>query len=585
MKFLSVKNIVGLLMVVIAIVAYRQLKDDSPQLDLTPVPDLVRQTADGSVIGIRSPNDADMWLGVPFGKVTQRWTEAEKADPWSGVRQPYQSPDCVSTGTSFGENAGGLAVGSEDCLYLDISAPQNAKGKNLPVMVWVHGGANRYGAPGDLTLNRLVPEQNVILVGVRYRTGPFGYFSSSILRDNGIDLANFGLSDVIKALEWVQTNIAEFGGDPNRVTLFGESAGGRNTFGLLISPKAQGLFHRAIVQSGSGMTTPRAQAENSRQHPTAPGLANNSTDVLAKLSEQTGTDIQSLAPKEQLEFLRSLSPDDLLAAYKSKPEDISYSLPNVIRDGVIIPFENPYDLLASGTYNQVPVIMGANRDENKLYQSVNPALVEKDLLQRPNVIDQDLYDRLSYYGSQAWIISGVDKPLGLMQAGGAKDIYAYRFDWDEQATPFGVDLPNILGASHGAEISFVFGQFINRDYPDYLYDDENAEGRWFVSRAMNAYWAEFARTGKPGRGGGAYPEWQPFGQAEASSMVFDTLADGGVRMEGQPLVGADLLKELSADTLLSGSEIRCKVAKSFTGYRSWDEAETERFAQEACAAK
>ena len=152
-----------------------------------------------------------------------------------------------------GSEGDGYFSGSEDCLYLDIKAPKKRSNNALPVMFWIHGGGNTSGLKDIYDFSKMVNRHDVIVVTINYRLGPFGWFTHPSIQDlqDGLDkTSNFGTLDIISALEWVQSNIAFFGGDKNNVTIFGESAGGHNVFSLLASKKAKGLFHKAIAQSG-----------------------------------------------------------------------------------------------------------------------------------------------------------------------------------------------------------------------------------------------------------------------------------------------------------------------------------------------
>lgn len=549
--------------------------EETPVYDPTNIVGLVQ----GEIQGVETPNGAIMWQGVPYGVISERWTVAMIAENWQGVRAPYAAPDCVSLGNPFKQDRPSVAEGSEDCLYLDISAPKDAVGSNLPVMVWIHGGGNSYGGPGDITLNRLVPDHDVILVALRYRTGPFGFLSSQALRDTGESVANFGISDQISALKWIKENIASFGGDAGRVTIFGESAGGRNVFGLLLSEQAKGLFHRAIIESGASVTTSQEEAENYTEE-IQPGDHNSSKEVLIRMliAASIASDrddakewIANTPSTEQAAFMRDLSADEILNAYKDTPEALNIALPNVIRDGITIPDTDPLILLAEANYNHVPTIMGTNRDEVRLYQIFDPTFVDVDFIGRPVAKNMALYQRAAYYGSQAWKIRGVDLPISLMRENHEATLYAYRFDWDEQADPMWVDLPNLLGASHAQEISFVLGQFEKRDFPTNHYRDEDSE-RLKLSAGMMSYWAAFARDGMPGVGlNGEMPpwaEWPTIERAGPTMMGFDTLSGGGIRMHGEVITSVELLDELEGDDLVKNFKAKCTIAKKFAGYRN-----------------
>ena len=175
-------------------------------------------------------------------------------------------PQSMASGGAEGEY-----LGSEDCLYLDIYTPAQATASGLPVMLWIHGGSNVTGHKGTYDFSRFAAREQVVVVVINYRLGPFGWFVHPAL--NGADLrtsplANFGTLDMVEALRWIQRNITLFGGDRENVTIFGESAGGRNVFSLLASPASDGLFHRAIAQSGHVRSLTAGEAHNAeREYP------------------------------------------------------------------------------------------------------------------------------------------------------------------------------------------------------------------------------------------------------------------------------------------------------------------------------
>ena len=219
-----------------------------------------------------------VWLGIPYAEPPvgeRRWRAPAPPAAWSGAREALAFGDhCPQIASPFGgvtDAPAGSISGSEDCLYLNVYAPRMEPGAaaqaKLPVLVWIHGGGNVVGLADFYDGGRLAQSQDVIVVTLNYRLGPLGWFRHAALREGASPAeqsGNFATLDLVRALEWVRENAASFGGDPGNVTIFGESAGGTNVFTLLLSPLANGLFQRAIVQSGdAGMTAP-AQAENFR---------------------------------------------------------------------------------------------------------------------------------------------------------------------------------------------------------------------------------------------------------------------------------------------------------------------------------
>ena len=206
---------------------------------------LTVNTSDGKIRGYNSAVDIAAWHDVPYAKPPVdelRWKAPRDNDPWSGTL------NCISTSKKCAQYASGIFSGSEDCLYLNVNRP-NTDEKGLPVIVYMHGGSNLHGSKSSFNTKNMVRRGNVIWVSVNYRLGAFGFFSMDALKDGDPldDSGNYALLDVKKALEWVQDNIEQFGGDKNNVTLAGFSAGSKNVASCLISPLFKGLFHKAVM--------------------------------------------------------------------------------------------------------------------------------------------------------------------------------------------------------------------------------------------------------------------------------------------------------------------------------------------------
>lgn len=270
------------------------------------LPETRRALVAGEVVGGEGRYGSHAWLGLPFAAPpvgALRWSPPQCAAPWEGQRAALRFPSpCAQVASPLG-NAEGVApgelLGSEDCLYLSVWAPRvsldalASGGVRLPVMVWIHGGGNSMGATNFYEGGRLASSENVVVVSVQYRLGPFGWLRHQSLRAGAEDEAersgNFGTLDLVAALEWVKANVAAFGGDPDNVTVFGESAGGLNVYSLLVSPRARGLFHRAIAQSGGLSRTTLEQAEGfADQSP--PGHLSSSNEAMSRLWKATGAD-------------------------------------------------------------------------------------------------------------------------------------------------------------------------------------------------------------------------------------------------------------------------------------------------------
>jgi para-nitrobenzyl esterase len=269
-----------------------------------PDPDSQRSTQSGDVVGFVSEGGAHVWRGIPFAtppKGDLRWRAPRPPRPWEGVRESLEfGESCVQFAGLLSDDdraEEGEPVGDEDCLHLNVYAPRRdpealaGQRERFPVMFWIHGGGNTIGSSRVYDGSRLAVEHGLVVVTVNYRLGVFGWFAHPALPVEGTTpedrSGNFGTLDLVRALEWVRGNIAAFGGDPERVTIFGESAGGRNVFSLLISPRARGLFQRAIVQSGATNTSPMDEAMGFSDDP-QPGHAASSREVILRLLQRDG---------------------------------------------------------------------------------------------------------------------------------------------------------------------------------------------------------------------------------------------------------------------------------------------------------
>jgi para-nitrobenzyl esterase len=459
-------------------------------------------------------------------------------------------------------------------------------------MVWIHGGGNSIGDASLYDGGHLAAEQGVIVVAVQYRMGPFGWLRHTALRaDAGASAAdqsgNFGTLDLVEALRWVQANVAAFGGDPARLTVFGESAGGRNVFTLLQSPLAAGLFQRAISQSGGIRYEPLSVAENLATDP-EPGHKNSSNELLLRLliSHRGAKDraaaqalATALSPAEVAAFLRERSAGEILGAYVDSRGMGMLDFPQIFADGTVMPADAPETHFGAGRYNQVPTIAGTNRDENKLFMAFDEKYTRLWFRILPSVRDPERYDRDAEYQALAWKLNGADDPARWMRKVQGPSVYAYRFDWDELDGFLWVDWSRVLGAAHAIEIPFVFGDF---DIPllASLFSEDDLASRQQLARAMMSYWAEFAATGAPGRGRkGDLPLWSAWDEASDDSarfLVLDSEAGGGLRMSPDAITSTRLVERILADERFASAEERCEFFAQLNGWRPLPAADVAR---------
>ncbi|MDP5072094.1 MAG: carboxylesterase family protein [Congregibacter sp.] len=563
--------ITGLVLVVAGLFMGRQQGNDGPRA-MTADPSTLRDTISGPVLGGLSPRGAQRWLGIPYAAPpvgNQRWRAPTAAAGWFQPRESLEfGPVCPQFASRLSGSSAdpGTLIGNEDCLSLNVYAPGGvSKGAALPVMVFIHGGGNTIGSAIPYDGSAFVQEQGLLMVTLNYRLGPLGWFSHEALRQ-GVSpeeaSGNFALLDMIAALTWVQNNIANFGGDPGRVTVFGESAGGRNIYGLLASPLAANLFHGAIIQSGFPGTFTRDRAEKPANAP-QPGHPNGSHALALAWLEQTAdfggeSQLERMPAAQLAAFMRSASVAQILAPLQTDAG--LYSAPALFRDGVVLPkvplpevFKDPR------RWNRVPLMIGGNRDEMKLFLALSPRHVKQRFGVIPTVRDPQRYELLNRYHSDAWKASGVDLPLSLISASSPGiDLFAYRFDWDNMRKNWLVDLPELLGAAHALELDFLFGPLISRVAPGVFFEG-NREEREALGRTMRDYWAGFAYSGRPGSGrSAAQPAWPSWSSDEPLLMRLDDQKGGGVRPESSSVTVADVKRRLAAEEALP-ERLRCAL--------------------------
>ncbi len=563
----------------------------------------------GDVVGYAGRYGSHVWLGIPYALppvAERRWRAPEAPAAWSGTREALAfSNHCPQFASAFGgvsDVPAGAVSGSEDCLYLNVYAPRMersaAERAKLPVMVWIHGGGNVIGSSNFYDGGRMAQTHDVVVVTINYRLGPLGWFRHAALRDGatpGEQSGNFATLDLVRALEWVRDDIAGFGGDPGNVTIFGESAGGTNVFTLLLSPLARGLFHRAIVQSGGTNLDSTAEAEHFRDDP-EPGHARSSNEVLARLLVADGktvdraaarVKIASLSAAEIADMLRTTTPAQLFAAYERDTQEALLDMPRVFADGAVLPTGDPLAQLARPDgWNRVPVIAGTNRDENKLFQFMNPVFVKRWFGVVPQVREPDLYLATADAQSAMWKATGADGPAAAMWST-QPNVFVYRFDWDEEPSLLGIDLGTYLGAAHGFEIPFVFGHWDLGKQGSVIFSEANRPGREALAEPMMSYWANFAWTGDPARGReGDLPAWSAWDDQPGAHkyLILDTPGGGGVRMGSEPVTPESVIAAVDADPRLTSQRDRCFVYRELARWsRGFTKAQYPTAGREGCA--
>jgi para-nitrobenzyl esterase len=516
------------------------------------------RTLCGRVEGQASGEEVTVWKGIPYAKPPVgylRWKAPRDPDPWSGTLKAFKFG---SEATQYGLIAGSIE-GSEDCLYLNVWRPAS-KETDLPVYFWIHGGGNSMGAASDKGYDgaNLAGNCNIVVVTVNYRLGPLGWFTCGALRSDepgaeSDNSGNYGTLDLIKALNWVENNIAAFGGDPDRVTVAGESAGAINIFSLLISPLAEGLFHGAIAESGMPIALPVAAGEASAREAimkllVADGTAPDKTAAEARLNQMSDAEINL--------YLRAKTASQLLGAYENTAFGM-ISFPFIFEDGTVIP-ETGFGGLETGDYpNKVPIIIGSNKEETKIFLAFADAELRRN---------KALYQKVASVTSDLWKVKGVDEiARALTGQSGQPAVYVYQFLWGAADASGTSVIPGDngfwLGACHALDVPFFFGKWNFFDMlSGMVFDEQNRPGRESLSNQMQAYVAQFVRTGDPCPDGSGPPRWQPWsnGAGEPKCVLFNAdLSTATIAMSTAELTEADVTARID-------TEVR-QVIESFSG--------------------
>tara|TARA_A200000113_G_C8858011_1_gene352392 strand:- start:431 stop:2161 length:1731 start_codon:yes stop_codon:yes gene_type:complete len=486
------------------------------------------ETSSGTVHGYKKSRVL-YWEDIPYAKPPigdLRWKAPKEIETQITLIEPKKDNYCVQRPSNLGGPGGeGVYVGTEDCLYLDITAPARSNTKPLPVMFWIHGGGNTSGLKDLYDFNKMIRRHDVIVVRINYRLGPFGWFYHPSIQNfqTGLDkTSNFGTLDIIAALNWVKKNIGLFGGDPENVTIFGESAGGHNVFSLLVSDKAKGLFHRAI--SMSGYTTSISPSDAFKQNKKSSTSSHTSSEIVKKIMKDLPDKNKNYTDDQVRGILLNLSTEEFFKHYANRR---SYEeIPLLTSDGIVIPkIGLKKGLFSKKHINSVPTIAGSNRDEVKLWLSTAEYFVELDfspigsVLSIPKVKlkDEKAFEAFNYYRSSAWKIRGVDTPLEGLYKSGNSELYAYRYDWDDHRKYFIADFKKLIGAAHATEIPLLAGNSkLVGGYPlsDLIYPA--GRSKLFTSRNMMRFWANFAKSGKPGKSTNLI-EWE----SSVKNNIFD----------------------------------------------------------------
>jgi para-nitrobenzyl esterase len=475
-----------------------------------------------------------VYRGLPFAAPPlgdNRWRPPVPAASWQGVRKAdrFAAP-CVGNGPES----------SEDCLYLNVWSPAKP-GEHLPVMVWIYGGGFVNGSTANPAYSgEVLAKKGVVYVSIAYRVGVLGFLAHpGLSAENPRHLSgNYGLLDQIAALKWVQSNIAAFGGDPNKVTIFGESAGGMAVSMLAASPLAKGLFRGAMSESGGSFAAPR--------NPPLPG----ENMVTLREAEQAGVELAAKTGAKTVAELRALAPDKLAAAGGGGPPGLvpqGLGMWPVI-DGYVVPGDQ-HRLYEAGRFNETPILIGINSDEGVSFSppsQLKPFVAQVRARYGPHADSllaaypasddasakqaaRDLA-RDAGFGWHNWVWARLQAKRGKAK------VYYYYFE-QKPPYPAAARFADAKGVPHGAEIPFVFGHVAPVAAPgpnDVAWRPQDQ----VLSDQVVGYWTNFVKTGDPN--GNGLPHWPAFSLAEPVVMHLHAAPASG------PLPNPEQLKVLDA---------------------------------------
>ncbi|HEY2675976.1 MAG TPA: carboxylesterase family protein [Steroidobacteraceae bacterium] len=535
----------------------------APVTSTPPTGDAIVQIDAGSLRGSRI-GSAIAFRGIPYAQPPVgelRWKPPQPPMPWQGVKEatqpgsacsqrasglvPFFAPMAQAYGSKFEQPP---IQSSEDCLYLDVWVPQWPAKRALPVMVWLHGGSNTVGSGTQSTYDGVsLTQHGIVLVTLNYRLGVMGFFSHPELTAESPhhSSGNYGSLDQLAALNWVKRNIAQFGGDPENVTLFGESAGAIDSARLMASPLSAGLFRRVISESGPAFEPARTLSE----------------------AEAFGSAVSALAPADPqstaLQKLRALPVSEVEGLVVKAKEHFPADITSATADGWVLP-QSPQQAFLTGSIQKVDLLIGLNGRELSAFR-LSAAAASKSSGSENTIANSGGLKKFTeaarpYFGS--WTApaialyfgnilfhgtAGIDRaandligacPVGAMASltnAAGQRVFVYRFD---RSIPGKGETE--LGAFHSLEVPYVFGSLHDREW-QWL---PSAPDDVALSNLLQTYWTNFAKAGDPNASG--LPDWPVWSDDKKEFLVINKDASVSAQRNFPPLfsrLGAGQLRE------------------------------------------
>lgn len=480
------------------IIGYTKKKKKSIviKVKVTKKPSLTRTTTKGKVKGKTTTSGKTIvWYGVPYGATTageNRFRAPQPVEAWSGTKKLTTKR---ANAVTYSSSAAGY-TGTEDCLYVNVYRPYTTE-KNLPVLVYLHGGNNISGT-ANVKFGKMASSMGVVIVSVSHRLGAFGYMSHPALRigTEEENSGNFALLDIRESLRWVQSEIAAFGGNANNVTLSGFSAGARNALLCVLSPTMQGLFHKAFIMSGGFTTSTPEEGEESVEKRLASLLVKRGaylvkTEALAY--------VQSASDEELRNLFNSLTTAEMAWLYKDFDLTMS-KFPQGFLDGVVLPGDG-VSAIARGAYNRVPILLGSDATEFSSF--ARESSLTNSTADLSDYAAGDLLSLLEtgiHYGSQLQSAFYIENTASVISQDVLHpNIYAFRMKWGTNSSVTDNYYSRNVGAYHGQTRDFLLGYYKHKQktYSPDAVSSKNEVGREALTKQMRSYLKNFMAKGNP----------------------------------------------------------------------------------------